>query len=96
MKTDTPTSSSESLSLQDRIYGGWAGKCLAGAIGMPYEGVPFPLELTPDDIVVNDVPNDDLELQLIWLVALEQHGHALTSKHLAHYWTDHLKHGCDE
>lgn len=82
--------------LKDRIFGGWAGKCLAGAIGMPYEGVPHSLMLKERDIVVQDVPNDDLELQLVWLTALERHGLELCSEHLAGFWTDHIRHGCDE
>lgn len=82
---------------RDRIQGGWTGKCLAGAIGMPYEGVPYQPMLRTENIhVQDDVPNDDLELQLVWLVAMEQHGLGLTSEHLAHYWTEHIRHGCDE
>jgi len=80
----------------EKAFGGWAGKCLAGAIGMPYEGVPHPLALGAGDIVVQDVPNDDLELQLVWLVALEQHEAGLTFGHLARFWTEHIRHGCDE
>lgn len=80
----------------DQAFGGWAGKCLGGAIGMPYEGVPGVLALGRGDIVVQDVPNDDLELQLVWLVALEKYGLDLTSEHLAHFWTEHIRHGCDE
>jgi ADP-ribosylglycohydrolase len=81
---------------RDKIYGCWAGKCLAGAIGMPFEGVPFQPELRRENIFVQDVPNDDLELQLVWMVALERYGIGLTSKHLAKYWLENIKHGCDE
>jgi len=63
---------------------------------MPYEGVPRSPRIGIGDIVVQNVPNDDLELQLVWLVALERHGHALTSQHLAQDWTGHIRHGCDE
>ena len=59
---------------RDRVYGCWAGKCLAGAIGMPFEGVSYQPALRPETITVLDVPNDDLELQLVWLIALERHG----------------------
>jgi ADP-ribosylglycohydrolase len=81
---------------RDKIYGCWAGKCLAGAIGMPFEGVPYQPELTCENINVQDVPNDDLELQLVWMVALERYGIGLTSQHLAKYWLENIKHGCDE
>ncbi len=81
---------------RDKIYGCWAGKCLAGAIGMPFEGVPFQPDLREEDINVQDVPNDDLELQLVWMVALERYGISLNSQHLAKYWLENIKHGCDE
>ena len=81
---------------RDKIYGCWAGKCLAGAIGMPFEGVPYQTDLKEENINVQDVPNDDLELQLVWLVALERYGINLNSQHLAKYWIENIKHGCDE
>ena len=53
-----------SLDLRERISGCWAGKCLGGAIGMPFEGVPYRPNLTPESIRLRqDVPNDDLEMQ---------------------------------
>lgn len=81
---------------RDKVFGCWAGKCLAGAIGMPFEGVPFQPNLQAEDINIQDVPNDDLELQLVWLVALEKYGLDLSLEHLAKYWLDDIKHGCDE
>ena len=39
-----------SLDLRERISGCWAGKCLGGAIGMPFEGVPYRPNLTPESI----------------------------------------------
>ncbi len=81
---------------RDKVYGCWAGKCLGGAIGMPFEGVPYQPELRTENINVQDVPNDDLELQLVWLTLLERHGLNLTSNHLAACWLEHIKHGCDE
>ena len=81
---------------RDKVFGCWAGKCLAGAIGMPFEGVPFQPDLQPETINIQDVPNDDLELQLVWVVALERHGLELNTDHLAKIWIDDIKHGCDE
>jgi len=81
---------------RDRVMGCWAGKCLAGAIGMPFEGVPYQPNLRPETIYVQDVPNDDLELQLVWLIAMEQHGLNLSEEHLAEFWLNDIKHGCDE
>ena len=81
---------------QDKVYGCWLGKCLGGAIGMAYEGVPFQPELTEQDIALQDVPNDDLELQLVWLMALKKHGLGLDHRKLGQIWLDHIPHGVDE
>ena len=81
---------------RDRVMGCWAGKCLAGAIGMPFEGVPYQPDLRPETIYVQDVPNDDLELQLVWLIALERYGLELKTENLAEFWLHDIKHGCDE
>ncbi|MBR2508810.1 MAG: ADP-ribosylglycohydrolase family protein [Lentisphaeria bacterium] len=83
-------------SFYDKIQGCWIGKNLAGAIGMPYEGVPYTVNLKQDEICLSDVPNDDLELQLVWLDALKKHGLNLTCGKLAAYWQDIIKHGVDE
>lgn len=88
-KTTTP-------SRRDRIEGCWAGKCLAGAIGMPFEGVPHAPNLREEQIHVQNVPNDDLELQLVWLLAMERHGLRLRAEHLVKPWVDDIRHGCDE
>lgn len=81
-----------------RVRGCWLGKAVAGGIGAPYEGVPYPLKLTPDDIFIDQGPNDDLELQLLWLRLAEQHGLALRSKHFTPVWLEQLGRGfgCDE
>lgn len=84
------------IDFSERIYAGWAGKCLGGAIGMAFEGVPYRPRLTREAIHVMDVPNDDLELQLVWLLGLERHGAALSWQHLADFWTKDILHGCDE
>ena len=81
---------------RDKIRGCWLGKCLGGAVGMPFEGVPFTVALSENEISLQDVPNDDLELQLVWMNALKQYGVSLTSGNLAEYWLKHIRHGCDE
>ena len=81
---------------RDKVRGCWFGKCLAGAIGMPYEGVPFTVKLSEEDLVLANVPNDDLELQLVWLEAVEKYGTKLTSKELGNIWLERIPSGCDE
>ena len=80
----------------DKVRAGWFGKCLAGAVGMPFEGVPFALDLKPEEIRLANVPNDDLELQLVWMEALERHGAALTCQDMGDLWKKRIHHGCDE
>lgn len=81
---------------KDKVCGCWFGKCLAGAIGMPYEGVPFTVTLSEDELELANVPNDDLELQLVWLEAVERFGTALTSQALGDIWLKRIPSGCDE
>ncbi|HRR92244.1 MAG TPA: ADP-ribosylglycohydrolase family protein, partial [bacterium] len=42
------------------------------------------------------LPNDDLELQLIWLQALEDRGLDITARDLAEYWLDCIAYNFDE
>ena len=81
---------------KDKVRGCWFGKCLAGAIGMPYEGVPFQVRLREEELILANVPNDDLELQLVWLEAVEEHGISLTSENLGDIWLRRIPDGCDE
>ena len=82
--------------LKDKIYGGWFGKCLGEAVGMPYEGVPYTLNITEDAIHLSNVPNDDLELQLVWLESLRTHGIGLRAADLGEIWKKRIPCGCDE
>ena len=63
--------------MRDKIYACWMGKNIGGTLGTPYEGQQkindikgFATE--PGEALVND----DLDLQLVWLHALEQCGPA--------------------
>ena len=70
----------------DKVLGGWTGKCLGGTVGR-FEGTKeltkFNIyELLPEGMV----PNDDLDVQLIWLDVLLDKGIHLTSAHLMEAW----------
>lgn len=84
------------VSYRERVLGCWTGKCLGGAVGMPFEGVPGEVKIGRDDLLVQDVPNDDLELQLVWLAALKKYGLELDGARLAEFWLRDIRHGCDE
>ena len=81
---------------REKVDACWLGKAIAGGIGAPYEGVPYPLELTEKDAHIDDSPNDDLELQLLWLLYAEKHGLDLKSEHLSDAWLNCIKYGADE
>jgi len=74
---------------QDRVLAGWIGKSIGGVIGARLENhkelKSFALDsLWPDALV----PNDDLDLQVLWLEALQEKGLYLTSDDLARFWQD--------
>ncbi|MFS0726669.1 ADP-ribosylglycohydrolase family protein [Paenibacillus sp. 1P07SE] len=80
-----------------RVYGGWLGKNIGGTLGAPVEGKKelLTLDFYP---VLQDGPleNDDLDLQLVWLHALEQYGPGLTCRELGQEWLEHVFFPFDE
>jgi hypothetical protein len=73
----------------DQILGGWIGKSMGGAIGARFEGYKGWTELRPEEMFPSSMPpNDDLDLQVLWLKVLEEKGPALTSDDLAAAWLD--------
>ncbi|MDF3127648.1 ADP-ribosylglycohydrolase family protein [Kiritimatiellaeota bacterium B1221] len=75
--------------LKDRIEGCWIGKGIGGTLGMPFEGCKGPLSVSFDQISNHMLPNDDLDLQLLWLKVLEEHGLNTRARHLAHAAAKH-------
>lgn len=68
----------------DKVYGAWLGKSIAGTIGAPYEGRKELFDYTYDPkAIAQMLPNDDLDLQVIWLHVLETKGIYFTSNDLA-------------
>lgn len=87
-------------SYRNKILGCWMGKSAGGTLGTPLEKMwgdrePFAIDFYPV-IREGGLPNDDLELQLIWLIALEERGLDLTSRDLAEYWLDYIRYNPDE
>ncbi|MBQ3508038.1 MAG: ADP-ribosylglycohydrolase family protein [Clostridia bacterium] len=67
----------------DKIYGCFLGKTVIGTLGAPYEGIKMPLELPFSPEMVNTMlPNDDLDLQVLWLDVAEKYGKNFTSDQL--------------
>jgi ADP-ribosylglycohydrolase len=73
----------------DQVLGGWIGKSIGGTIGARFEGFKGWIELSPDEMFPDEIPpNDDLDLQILWLKVLEEKGAALTSDDLAEAWLE--------
>ena len=76
----------------DKLYACWIGKNIGGTLGAPFEGNRCFLDIkgftTPEG---EPMPNDDLDLQLVWLKALEDVGaRNLTTNVLAEYWLESI------
>lgn len=79
------------------VYGGWLGKNIGGTLGAPVEGKKELLELTfYPELPDGPLENDDLDLQLVWLHALEQYGPGLTARELGQEWLEHIFFPFDE
>ncbi len=73
---------------KDRVYACWVGKNIGGTMGAPYEGKREVLDVKGFSTKAGEpLPNDDLDLQLIWLHAMETTGpYQLDCKKLGEYW----------
>ena len=73
----------------DRVRGGWLGKSIGGAVGARFEGNKNAIDIKPQDALPPEMPpNDDLDLQVLWLSVLEEKGPAITSDDLADAWLE--------
>lgn len=76
----------------DKLHACWIGKNIGGTLGAPFEGTRKFLNVegfsTPEG---EPLPNDDLDLQLVWLTALEAVGAKnLTTNILSEYWLERI------
>ena len=76
----------------DKMYACWVGKNIGGTMGTPYECTRQMNDIqgfvTDANVVL---PNDDLDLQLVWLYALETGGIAgLDAKRLGEFWLSYI------
>lgn len=77
---------------KDKVYACWIGKNIGGTMGGPYEGTHEILDIKGYATEANVVlPNDDLDLQLVWLHAVERIGaRAVTANTLGEFWLSYL------
>jgi ADP-ribosylglycohydrolase len=77
---------------KDKVFACWIGKNIGGTMGVPYEGLRQINDIsgfaTAPGVVL---PNDDLDLQLVWLYALEQNGPlAINANMLGEHWISYI------
>jgi ADP-ribosylglycohydrolase len=85
---------------RDKVLGCWLGKNAGGTLGGPLEQKfgqeeMFDVSWYPE-LPEGGIPNDDLELQLIWLQALRERGPGIVARDLAEYWLDCIRYNFDE
>ena len=78
--------------LRDKILACWIGKNIGGTIGGPYEGGTEMWDITGFKTAKGEpLPNDDLDLQIVWLMTLERVGAKyMDANALAHSWLMYL------
>jgi ADP-ribosylglycohydrolase len=77
---------------RDKLLGCWLGKNIGGTLGAPFEWRRQVNDVSfyTQDLGGEPLPNDDLDIQLLWLVALEERGIDLSARTLAEYWCLYL------
>lgn len=75
-------------SYKDKVKACWIGKNIGGTMGTPYEGCREILDINGFATKPGEpLPNDDLDLQLVWLHALENIGpHNINAANLGEMW----------
>lgn len=73
---------------RDKVLGCWMGKNIGGTLGAPFEWKRQINNITfyTQDLGGDPLPNDDLDIQLLWLVAMEEKGIDVDAHLLAEYW----------
>lgn len=77
---------------EDKIHACWIGKNIGGTMGAPYEGKREFQDISGFSTKAGVIlPNDDLDLQLVWLHAMEREGpYNMSSNILGEYWISYI------
>ena len=75
-----------------KVLGCWMGKNIGGTLGGPFEGHQgmVDIDFYTHDITGDPLPNDDLDLQLVWLHGLEKYGKQLNASILGELWHNYI------
>ncbi len=77
---------------KDKLAGCWVGKNIGGVLGEPFESMRgiTEVEFYTQDLSDGPPPNDDLDLQIVWLAAVERYGRNVNASILADYWLSYI------
>lgn len=77
---------------KNKVRGCWLGKNIGGTLGAPFECIRgvYDIEFYTQDLTEGALPNDDLDLQLVWLNAAEKYGAGVNSEILGEYWLTYI------
>ena len=78
---------------RDKINGCWAGKNIGGVLGAPFEGLRQfndDVKFYVQDLTMGPPANDDLDLQIVWLAAVECYGRNVNASILGDYWLNYV------
>ncbi|WP_345371722.1 ADP-ribosylglycohydrolase family protein [Algivirga pacifica] len=75
----------------DKVLGGWIGKCAGGILGAPIEGYKRFNDIQLDDsLFESNYPNDDLDLQILWLDMAAKKGVKIRGGDFREHWKNHV------
>ena len=78
---------------RDKVLGCWMGKNIGGVLGAPFEGIRQfndDVGFYAQDLTMGPPPNDDLNLQIAWLAAVERYGRGVNASILGDYWLSYI------
>lgn len=77
---------------QEKVRACWIGKNIGGTMGAPYESMTEMQNISGFTTPKGEpMPNDDLDLQLVWLKAVEERGiQNITPAVLSEYWMSYI------
>lgn len=86
------------IDYRKKVLGAWLGKAVGGTLGQPWEGCDGPLSLSfYDPVPEGMMPNDDLDLQVVWACRLAGDWKGVVSyRNFSDAWLNNIGFACDE
>ncbi|HVN59158.1 MAG TPA: ADP-ribosylglycohydrolase family protein [Bacteroidales bacterium] len=80
------------VEFRDKVYACWLGKNIGGTLGMPFEGDTATRDITFYTNIREGepAPNDDLDLQLLWLKVMQENEAHTDAFRLGKYWLKYV------